>query len=128
MRRAATTWTGIGAAFAMWAAVTVASIDARGGPDQEGIVRPVPTAAVAVPAPPVALATGTEQDGATLPAPSRSLPKPPNNHLGYVITWYGLALALVYVLIAYAKRLREQEASGRRRSRSGLLREPGEDP
>ncbi len=64
MRRAATTWTGIGAAFAMWAAVTVASIDARGGPDQEGIVRPVPTAAT-VPAPPVALTTGTTATPAT---------------------------------------------------------------
>ena len=39
-----------------------------------------------------------------LPAPARTLPRPTNNHLGYVITWYGLALALVGVLAAFAFR------------------------
>lgn len=54
MRRAARTWSGIIAVFAMWVAVTVTAIDARTGPDQEGIVRPQPRAAVPVvqPAPP----------------------------------------------------------------------------
>ena len=41
MRRAASAWTGILAVFTMWAAVTVVSIDARGGKEQEGVVRPV---------------------------------------------------------------------------------------
>jgi surfeit locus 1 family protein len=45
----------------------------------------------------------------TLPDPARSLPRPPNNHLGYVITWYGLALALVGVFLAWAFR-RERNA------------------
>jgi DmsE family decaheme c-type cytochrome len=66
MRRAASTWAGIAAAFTMWIAVTVAAIDARGGKDQEGVVRPQPRAASpAQPAPPApatpahaALATG----------------------------------------------------------------------
>jgi surfeit locus 1 family protein len=34
------------------------------------------------------------------PDPARTLPRPTNNHLGYAITWYGLALALVGVVIA----------------------------
>lgn len=33
-----------------------------------------------------------------LPDPARSLPRPPNNHLGYVLTWWGLAAALVVVV------------------------------
>lgn len=41
----------------------------------------------------------------TPPDPARSLPRPPNNHLGYVITWYGLALALVAVFLAWALRM-----------------------
>ena len=55
MRRTARTWTGIAAAFAMWVAVTAASMDARGGPDQEGVVRPVPTAVVGASAAPTAV-------------------------------------------------------------------------
>jgi surfeit locus 1 family protein len=42
--------------------------------------------------------------GPGLPDPARTLPRPTNNHLGYVITWYGLALALVGVLGAFAFR------------------------
>lgn len=50
-----------------------------------------------------------------LPQPARALPRPPNNHLGYVITWYGLALALIGVFIAWARtRLRETETEGGR--------------
>ncbi|WP_376097497.1 SURF1 family protein [Roseomonas sp. CCTCC AB2023176] len=33
-----------------------------------------------------------------LPDPARNLPRPRNSHLGYAITWYGLAAALVGVL------------------------------
>lgn len=46
-----------------------------------------------------------------LPQPARSLPQPSNNHLGYVVTWYGLALALLGVFIAWARtRLKEPAA------------------
>ena len=41
-----------------------------------------------------------------LPDPARTLPRPSNNHLGYAITWYGLALSLVGVLAAFALRRR----------------------
>ncbi|MDJ0389410.1 SURF1 family protein [Roseomonas sp. E05] len=46
-----------------------------------------------------------------LPQPARNFPQPPNNHLGYVVTWYGLALALVGVFATWAhRRLKEPEA------------------
>jgi len=44
--------------------------------------------------------------GQGLPDPARTLPRPTNNHLGYAITWYGLALALVGVLAVFARRRR----------------------
>lgn len=39
-----------------------------------------------------------------LPEPARTMPRPNNNHLGYVITWYGLAVALVGVFLVFARR------------------------
>ncbi|MBR0651421.1 SURF1 family protein [Roseomonas terrae] len=39
-----------------------------------------------------------------LPEPTQRLPRPTNNHLGYVITWYGLAVALVGVFAVWARR------------------------
>lgn len=46
-----------------------------------------------------------------LPQPTRSLPQPSNNHLGYVVTWYGLALALIGVFVVWARaRLKEPAA------------------
>jgi len=53
----------------------------------------------------VALGAG---DG-TLPDPARTLPRPTNNHLGYAITWYGLALSLLGVLAAFAIRGRRDD-------------------
>jgi surfeit locus 1 family protein len=41
---------------------------------------------------------------ASLPAAARAIPRPNNPHLGYAITWYGLAVALVGVFIAFAWR------------------------
>jgi surfeit locus 1 family protein len=31
------------------------------------------------------------------PDPAQHLPRPPNNHLSYAITWYGLAAGLLLV-------------------------------
>jgi surfeit locus 1 family protein len=42
-------------------------------------------------------------DGA--PIPAEHLPRPPNNHLQYAITWYGLAAALVVVFVIYARKV-----------------------
>ncbi|MGK7864693.1 SURF1 family protein [Falsiroseomonas sp. E2-1-a4] len=39
-----------------------------------------------------------------LPDPARTLPRPTNSHLGYVITWYGLALSLLGVFAVWARR------------------------
>ncbi|MCR0983507.1 SURF1 family protein [Roseomonas populi] len=39
-----------------------------------------------------------------LPQPAETLPRPPNSHLGYAITWYGLAASLLGVLVAWAIR------------------------
>jgi surfeit locus 1 family protein len=36
------------------------------------------------------------------PDPARHLPRPPNNHLSYAITWYGLAVALLAIFIIWA--------------------------
>lgn len=56
---------------------------------------------LAAPAPFGLVALG---EGSGLPAPDRALPRPRNNHLGYAITWYGTALALVGVFLAWARR------------------------
>ena len=51
---------------------------------------------------------GVQEEG--LPQPAPTLPRPANNHLGYVVTWYGLALALLGVFIVWARaRLKEPE-------------------
>lgn len=42
------------------------------------------------------------------PAPADRLPQPPNNHLSYVITWYGLALALVVVFVVWMRKALRQ--------------------
>ncbi|HYF08322.1 MAG TPA: SURF1 family cytochrome oxidase biogenesis protein [Acetobacteraceae bacterium] len=60
-------------------------------------------AALGIPAPAsyVLVALG---EGTALPIPARTLPRPTNNHLGYAITWYGLALSLLGVFLAWARR------------------------
>ncbi len=42
------------------------------------------------------------------PAPASSLPRPPNDHLSYAITWYGLAAVCVFVFLAYARKRRRE--------------------
>jgi surfeit locus 1 family protein len=41
--------------------------------------------------------------GADGPFPETALPRPPNNHLQYAFTWYGLAATLVGVFAAWAR-------------------------
>lgn len=40
----------------------------------------------------------------TYPEPARVLPRPPNNHLSYAITWFGLAASLLVIFAIYARR------------------------
>ena len=39
------------------------------------------------------------------PDPARHLPRPPNNHLSYAITWYGLAVALLVIFVLWARKV-----------------------
>lgn len=47
---------------------------------------------------------GTPTTAEHWPDPARHMPRPPNNHLSYAITWYGLALALLAVFIARVRK------------------------
>jgi len=40
-----------------------------------------------------------------IPDPARHLPRPPNDHLGYALTWYGLALTLVVVFALWSRKV-----------------------
>ena len=54
----------------------------------------------------VALAAGGPSSGMVehWPDPARHLPRPPNNHLSYAITWYGLAIALLTIFTIWARK------------------------
>lgn len=56
------------------------------------------------PAPLALVALAPAGAAAALPEAARSLPRPDNPHLGYAITWYGLAASLVGVLLAFLRR------------------------
>jgi surfeit locus 1 family protein len=43
--------------------------------------------------------------GDTPPIPAQHLPRPPNNHLSYAITWYGLAATLAVIFVLYARKV-----------------------
>jgi surfeit locus 1 family protein len=57
---------------------------------------------VADPAPFILVALG--EAGASYPSPAQSLPRPPNNHLSYIITWYGLAMVLIVIFIVWTRK------------------------
>jgi surfeit locus 1 family protein len=38
------------------------------------------------------------------PTPAQHLPRPPNNHLSYVITWYGLAVSLAVIFGVWVRK------------------------
>ena len=63
-------------------------------------------AAVGVPdvAPFTLVAMGTSSGEGAYPAPAQHLPRPPNNHLSYVITWYGLAVALAVIFGVWVRK------------------------
>ncbi len=61
-----------------------------------------PALGAANPAPFVLVALGP----ASIPDPARLLPRPPNDHLSYALTWFGLAAALIGVVMAFALKSR----------------------
>jgi surfeit locus 1 family protein len=60
-------------------------------------------------APFLVVALGTVPPG-TYPVPAEHLPQPPNNHLQYAVTWFGLAAALLVIFVLYAARRLRQDA------------------
>jgi surfeit locus 1 family protein len=53
----------------------------------------------------VALGAGADDQIVThVPDPARHLPRPPNNHLSYAITWYGLAVSLLVIFVVWARK------------------------
>ena len=55
------------------------------------------------PAPFILVALGPSR-AEFFPAPAQHLPRPPNNHLSYVITWYGLAVALAIIFAIWTRK------------------------
>lgn len=49
------------------------------------------------------VALGTVEPG-VFPQPATALPRPPNDHLNYALTWFGLAFALLVVFAVYLKK------------------------
>ncbi|MCA7119992.1 MAG: SURF1 family protein [Acidibrevibacterium sp.] len=47
-----------------------------------------------------------------IPAPAESLPRPPNNHLSYALTWFGLAIVLAVIYGLWLRRHWRQEGAG----------------
>ena len=43
----------------------------------------------------------------TTPIPAQHLPRPPNHHLGYALTWFSLAIALAVIFWNFVRRTRE---------------------
>jgi surfeit locus 1 family protein len=61
--------------------------------------------AIGVPDPaPFILVVLGPSTGEAYPAPAQHLPRPPNNHLSYIITWYGLAVALVIIFSLWVRK------------------------
>lgn len=59
-----------------------------------GVANPLPFALVAL---------GPSAPG-VFPAPAQHLPEPPNNHLTYAVTWYGLAAALLVIFAVWMRK------------------------
>jgi surfeit locus 1 family protein len=65
----------------------------------------IATALGIAPVPPfilVALDAGATDQ---IPIPATKMPRPPNDHLGYALTWFGLAASLLVVYGLYARRI-----------------------
>jgi surfeit locus 1 family protein len=47
----------------------------------------------------------------SVPDPIQAMPRPPNDHLSYAITWFSLSAALVVVFVVYVRQMIRQERS-----------------
>jgi len=54
-------------------------------------------------APYTLIALGPEVKG-QFPEPAHALPRPPNDHLNYALTWFGFALTLLVIFALYARK------------------------
>ena len=63
-------------------------------------------AALGIPrvAPFVIVALG-QRPAEMFPVPAQRMPRPPNDHLNYAVTWFGLAFILVTIFILYARKV-----------------------
>jgi surfeit locus 1 family protein len=59
---------------------------------------------VSEPAPFTLVAIGPSS-AESYPVPAQHLPRPPNNHLSYVITWYGLAASLLVIFGVWVRKV-----------------------
>lgn len=55
-------------------------------------------------APFVLVVLGSPRPG-EYPAPAAEMPRPPNNHLQYALTWFGLAAALLVIFALYVRKV-----------------------
>ena len=56
-----------------------------------------------MPEPFVLVSLGEAAPG-VFPIPAQHLPRPPNNHLSYAITWYGLAITAIVIFIVWLRK------------------------
>ncbi len=63
-----------------------------------------PSLGLAKAAPFVLVALGPATAG-VYPMPAQRLPRPPNDHLSYAITWFSLGLVLVVIFLIYARKV-----------------------
>ena len=82
----------------------------RPGRDRRG-ARPLVAARALRPRRARARAAAPAGAAPSLPEAARSLPRPNNPHLGYAITWYGLAASLVAVLAAFMLQRRRDHSA-----------------
>ncbi len=50
------------------------------------------------------VALGADTPG-VIPQPATALPRPPNDHLNYALTWFGLGLSLLVVFASYCRKV-----------------------
>jgi surfeit locus 1 family protein len=55
-------------------------------------------------APFILVAIGPAAPRGPFPDPAQRLPRPPDNHLQYAVTWFGFAITLLIIFVLYARK------------------------